>query len=46
MGGVYTGLAVAPLCIVIVLACCAIYTSCQKREEERLRQALIENEII
>ena len=46
MDGVYTGLTIAPLCIVVVLACWAIYVSCRNRREARLRQPLIENEIV
>jgi hypothetical protein len=46
MDGVYTGLTIAPLCIVVVLAGWVIYASCQKREEARLTQPLVENEIV
>jgi len=45
MDGIYTGLAIAPICIILVLAVWVICASCQKKPElvERL---ITENEIV
>jgi hypothetical protein len=45
MDGIYTGLAIAPICIIAVLAVWVLCASCQKKPElaERL---ITENEIV
>ena len=48
MDGIYTGLAIAPVCIVVVLAVWVVCSSCQKTRELRIEneRLIAENEII
>jgi cell division protein FtsL len=48
MDGIYTGLAIAPVCIIVVLAVWVIYASFQKTRELRIEneRLIAENEII